>query len=196
MRIIALKIIINFQRDYTMKNKFILLETCDPLHTSEMKPAPKKPKKRNYLNNKDLLAEVAASKARGEMTPKFAHMLQTLCARYGSKGNYSGYSYNEDMQAYAMMSLCNSWKNFNEEKSQNPFAYYTQCIKSSFAQFLNSEKKQRITRDTLLVDAGLNPSYTFQMEYGQEKRGRDVHVIDAPTTDHYGSFDVYHTGND
>ena len=179
-----------------MKNTFILLAIADPLHIKANMPPVKPRRKRNYLNNKDLLLEVAASKDIGEMTPKFAHMLTTLCARYGSKGNYSGYSYNDDMQAYAMMALCHSWKNFNAEKSQNPFAYYTQCIKSSFAQFLNSEKKQRTTRDVLLVDAGLNPSYTYQLEYGQEKRGKAVNAIDVPVGDNYGSFDVFHSGND
>lgn len=125
-------------------------------------PKPKKP--RNYLNNRDLLAEVIKSKEQDMMTDKLAHMLHTLCARYGKKGQYAGYTYNDDMQAYAMMMIVKTWHKFKPEKSNNPFAFYTQCIKHSFIQFLNQERRQRDIRDILLVDQGMNPSFTFQMD--------------------------------
>lgn len=135
------------------------------------KKAPEKPKKKtNYLNNKDLLAEVIKSKEQGEMTPKLAKMLQMLAARYGKKGNFAGYTYNEDMQAYAVYQLVKTWNSFNPEKSKNPFAFFTQCIKNSFIQYLNQERKQRDIRDTLLVDGGLTPSYTFQLEHEEKNR--------------------------
>jgi DNA-directed RNA polymerase specialized sigma subunit len=99
------------------------------------------------------------------MTRELAKMLQLLCYRYANKGNYINYTYNDDMQAYAMMMLCKTWNAFDPEKSSNPFAFYTQCIKHSFSQFLNSEKRQRDIRDAILVDNGLNPSFTYQMEH-------------------------------
>lgn len=131
---------------------------------------PKKPKKKNYLNNKDLLAEVILSKEKGKMSDKLAHMLTVLCARYGRKGNFANYTYNEDMQAYAMMMLVRTWNSFKPEKSNNPFAFFTQCIKNSFIQFLNQEKRQRDIRDVILVDKGLAPSHTFQMEHEEARR--------------------------
>lgn len=134
--------------------------------TTEEQPKPKAKRKRksnNYLNNKDLLAEVIKSKEEGEMSKKLAHMLTLLCARYAKKPNYANYSYNEDMQAYAMLSLVKTWYKFNPEKSDNPFAFYTQCIYHSFIQYLNLEKKQRDIRDMTLIEQGKNPSYTYQM---------------------------------
>lgn len=128
---------------------------------------PKKKKKTNYLNNKDLLAEVLKSKEQGQMTDKLAHMLQTLCKRYASRGNFANYTYNEDMQAYAMMMLVRTWNSFNPEKSNNPFAFFTQCVKHSFVQYLNQEKRQRVVKDELLVENGLNPSYNYQIEHAQ-----------------------------
>ena len=77
----------------------------------------------------------------------------------------TGNSYVEDMQAYAMMSLVKTWKSFDPKKSQNPFAFFTQCVKNSFIQYLNAEKKQRNIRDELMVDQGLTPSYTYQIEH-------------------------------
>jgi DNA-directed RNA polymerase specialized sigma subunit len=139
------------------------------------KKVKKKARKKNYLNNKDLLAEVLLSKENDppKMTNKLAKMLQMLCARYGSRGQFAGYTYNEDMQAYAMMMLVRTWNSFNPEKSNNPFAFFTQCVKNSFIQYLNSEKRHRTIRDELMVNEGLNPSYTYQLEHeakNEEKR--------------------------
>jgi DNA-directed RNA polymerase specialized sigma24 family protein len=130
---------------------------------------PKKPRKVNYLNNKDLMLQVALSKEQGQMTDRLAHMLQTLAARYGRKGNFANYTYNDDMQAYAMMMLVRTWNRFDPAKSNNPFAFFTQCIKNSFIQFLNQERRQRDIRDVMLVDNGLDPSYTFQEAHAAKR---------------------------
>lgn len=127
------------------------------------KPAPKK-RKRNYLNNKDLLEEYHKSVAQEKMTDKLANMLQLLCLRYSKKANFANYTYVEDMASFAMLMLCQTWKGFNPEKSTNIFGYYTQCVKNSFIQYLNAEKKQRNIRDSLLVENGLNPSFGYQIE--------------------------------
>lgn len=145
------------------------------------KAAPKVPKKKNYLNNKDLLAQVLLSKEQDQMTDKLAHMLQMLCKRYASRGNFANYTYNEDMQAYAMYMLVRTWRSFNPEKSNNPFAFFTQCVKNSFIQFLNQEKRQRVVRDELLVDAGLSPSYTYQIEYANKNKTVDEKPGQDPT---------------
>lgn len=129
---------------------------------------PKKARKTNYLNNKDLLAETIKSKEQGQMSDKLARMLQMLCARYGSRANFAGYTYNEDMQAYAMSQLVRTWNSFNPEKSSNAFAFFTQCVKNSFIQYLKQEKRQRVIRDELLVENGMNPSYTYQLENSSE----------------------------
>jgi DNA-directed RNA polymerase specialized sigma24 family protein len=132
-------------------------------------PQPVPGTKNLYLNNKDLLAEVKKSKRKGEMSDRLARMLQMLCARYAKKGNFINYTYNQDMQAYAMMMLVRTWNSFNPEKSSNPFAFFTQCIKNSFIQYLNQEKRQRNIRDLALVDQGLNPSFGF--DQGGMNRG-------------------------
>ena len=143
------------------------------------KVVKKKPRKKNYLNNKDLLAEVLLSKENDppKMTDKLARMLQMLCARYGRRGQFANYTYNEDMQAYAMMMLVRTWNSFNPEKSNNPFAFFTQCVKNSFIQYLNGEKRHRVIRDELMVNEGLNPSYTYQLEHEakSEERKKQLH---------------------
>jgi hypothetical protein len=51
---------------------------------------------------------------------------------------------------------------FDESKSQNPFAYYTAAITNSFTRILNLEKKNQNIRDDMLEMNGLNPSWTRQ----------------------------------
>jgi hypothetical protein len=51
---------------------------------------------------------------------------------------------------------------FDESKSQNPFAYYTAAITNSFTRVLNIEKKNQNIRDDILEQNGLNPSWTRQ----------------------------------
>lgn len=132
--------------------------------TKKQEKAPVK-KKTNYLKNKDLLAEVIACREDMKMSDKLANMLTMLTARYGRSAQFGGYTFNEDMQAYAMMMLCKTWVGFNPERGSNAFAYYTQSIKNSFKQFLNREKVQRVVRDELLVNKGLNPSFTYTNEH-------------------------------
>lgn len=132
-------------------------------------PEPKrpvaKPTVRNYLSKKELLGAVMESKGLGHMSDDLAFKLQLLASKYARSAQFARYTYNEDMQAYAMMMLVRTWNSFNPEKSDNPFAFFTQCIKNSFRQYLNLEKRQRNIRDELLVDKGLTPSYNYQMEY-------------------------------
>lgn len=114
-----------------------------------------------YLSNKELLAAVIEAKEKGFMTDKLARMLQLLCSKYAKKGSFINYSYNDDMQSYAMMMLVRTWHSFNPEKTNNPFAFFTQCIKNSFIQYLNQERRQRSIRDELLIDQGMNPSFNY-----------------------------------
>lgn len=132
----------------------------------ELESTAKSTKKRkvNYLNNKDFLAEVIKSKEQSRMTDKLARMLQLLTARYAKKSNFANYTYNDDMQGYAMLMLVRTWHSFDPKKSLNPFAFFTQCIKNSFIQYLNQERRQRDIRDIALINQGMSPSFTFQLE--------------------------------
>ena len=131
---------------------------------------PEKKKKKNYLNNKDLLAEVLESKKNGQMTNNLAVMLQTLCKRYAKKGQFASYSYNDDMQSYAMLMLVKTWHAFNVERGKNPFAFFTTCVTNSFKQYLNTEKKQANIKNETLISMGLSPSFNYLTEYEEERR--------------------------
>jgi hypothetical protein len=102
------------------------------------------------------------SKDHGTPTRKLAHMYMKLCERYATRSNWRGYTYNEEMRGMALLQLSQIGLQFDEFKSQNPFAYYTAAITNSFTRILNLEKKNQNIRDDMLEHAGLNPSWTRQ----------------------------------
>ena len=99
----------------------------------------------------------------GQMTRKLATMFIKLCERYATRSNWRGYTYNEEMRGQALLQLSQIGLQFDESKSQNPFAYYTAAITNSFTRILNLEKKNQNIRDDILEINGLNPSWTRQM---------------------------------
>jgi len=107
-------------------------------------------------------------KDHGMMTNKLAHMFIKLCERYATRSNWRGYTYNDEMRGQALLQLSQIGLQFNEAKSQNPFAYYTAAITNSFTRVLNLEKKNQNIRDDILEQNGLNPSYTRQFKNSRE----------------------------
>ena len=102
------------------------------------------------------------SKEHGKMTPKLAHMFIKLCERYATRSNWRGYTYNDEMRSQALLQLSQIGLQFDEFKSQNPFAYYTAAITNSFTRVLNIEKRNQNLRDDILEMNNLTPSYTRQ----------------------------------
>jgi len=100
----------------------------------------------------------------GKMTNTLAMMYMKLCERYGTRSNWRGYTYNDEMQSQALMQLSQIGLQFDESKSDNPFAYYTAAITNSFTRILNIEKKNQAIRDDLLEYNNMMPSFTRQNE--------------------------------
>jgi hypothetical protein len=116
------------------------------------------------------------SRDHGNMTKKLALMFMKLCERYATRSNWRGYTYNEEMRGQALLQLSQIGLQFDESKSQNPFAYYTAAITNSFTRILNIEKKNQNIRDDILEMNGLNPSWTRQ------NSGKSQHMSGEVTT--------------
>lgn len=133
--------------------------------TRNIAATKKKKKPKNYINNASLMEEVIKSREQGRMTEKFGKMMMLLVKRYSSQGCYSGYTYVEDMESYALMTVCKVWESFDPEKGNNPFAYFTQTIKRTFWQYLALEENHRDIRDEMLMGGGELPSHTYVDKY-------------------------------
>lgn len=114
------------------------------------------------------------NKEQGQITTKLARMFMKLVERYGTRSNWRGYTYNDEMQSAALLQLSHMALQFNESKSQNPFAYYTAAVTNSFTRVLNLEKKNQNIRDDILEQNGLNPSYTRQFANEGAKTNESV----------------------
>lgn len=112
---------------------------------------------RNYVNNKDLLDALIAyqktcreAEDAGDGRPRVPDYIGTciyqIATRLATKPNFSGYSYKEDMISDGIENCLLYINNFNPEKSQNPFAYFTQIIWYAFLRRIQKEKKQMYIR--------------------------------------------------
>ena len=102
------------------------------------------------------------SSTEGKATNKLALMWMKLCDRYATRGNVRGYTYNDEMRGQAILQLAQIGLQFDESKSQNPFAYYTAAVTNSFVRVINIEKRNQNIRDDILEMNDMNPSYTRQ----------------------------------
>ena len=102
------------------------------------------------------------NKDHGKATNKLALMWMKLCDRYATRGNVRGYTYNDEMRGQAILQLAQIGLQFDESKSNNPFAYYTAAVTNSFVRVINIEKRNQNIRDDILEMNDMNPSYTRQ----------------------------------
>lgn len=100
------------------------------------------------------------SKDHGKATNKLAMMWLKLVDRYATRGNVRGYTYNDEMKGQAILQLAQIGLQFDESKSNNPFAYYTAAVTNSFVRVINLEKRNQNIRDDILEMNDLSPSYT------------------------------------
>jgi hypothetical protein len=110
------------------------------------------------------------SQEHGNMTDKLARMFMLLVERYSQLSNWRGYSYIDEMKGQSLLQLSSMGLQFNEAKSDNPFAYYTQSIYHAFTRVQNLEKKNQNIRDEILIDAGQTPSFSKQLEHEEAVR--------------------------
>lgn len=146
-----------------------------------MMTEPKK-KTKNYINNADLLIELEKSHKQNRMTEELGRMMLLLCQRYIQIPRFAKYTYTEDMQAFALMTICRVWKSFDASKSQNPFAYFTQCIHHAYFQYNNQERRQRDIKDEIRIHSGQNPSFNYAERinggYDEHEATGDIDYMD------------------
>ena len=104
----------------------------------------------------------------GKITPTLANMFLKLAERYSQRSNWRGYTYVDEMRSQALVQLSQIGLQFDESKSENPFAYYTAAITNSFTRILNIEKKNQNIRDDILEMNEMMPSYTRQAKNESE----------------------------
>ena len=104
-----------------------------------------------YIRNKDLIAQIRASRRANEITPELALTLLTLAQRMASAENWRGYSYREDMIAEAMPALCNAVFMFDLRR-KNPHAYFYTAVLNAFRKHLLYEKRYERVKSVFILE--------------------------------------------
>lgn len=120
----------------------------------------------------------------GKISNNLAKMYIKLCERYSMRSNWRGYTYVDEMRSHALLQLSQIGLQFNELKSQNPFAYYTAAVTNSFTRVLNLEKRNQNIRDDLLQENGQMPSWTRQIEHEMAERAKWDEAADKERKEH------------
>ena len=113
---------------------------------------------------KDALDNGTFSQDHGKISGRLAMMFMKLVERYSQRGNWRGYTYVDEMRSQALLQLSLVGLQFNEARSDNPFAYYTVTVSNAFTRVLNLEKRNQNIRDDMLVMHGVTPSITRQID--------------------------------
>ena len=113
-------------------------------------------KTKNYLNNKDLYAQIVLSKEQGKLTREAEKMLILLAERTIRRMKYVDDQDREDCLQFALLDLLKYWKNFNPDYP-NAFAYFTEIAKRGYAKGWNKIHPTKY-KDTMSIDrAGSRP---------------------------------------
>ena len=119
----------------------------------------------HYVNNKEFLAalikyreDVEIAKHRDKPKPVIPRYIGECFLKIANhlsfKPNFVNYMFKEDMISDGIENCVQYIHNFNPEKSQNPFAYFTQIIHYAFLRRIQREKRQLEIKNKILEKSG------------------------------------------
>ena len=114
-----------------------------------MEPTTKESKCNYYVKNKDLIIEIERLKETNVFSDQLGKYILQIVNGLSHRPNFNGYTYLEDMKSDAHVAIIKGLRNFNLEKSNNPFAYITQIAWNAFIAFIGNEKKKSKTKKRL-----------------------------------------------
>lgn len=110
-------------------------------------------KTKHYINNADFLKalidyraacdEAKRNNKQDPIVPNYiGECFIKIAEHLSRKPNFISYSFRDEMIADGIENCIMYFRNFNPEKSTNPFAYFTQIIYFAFLRRITREKKQ------------------------------------------------------
>ena len=107
----------------------------------------------HYINNADFLSALIAhktlckeAKIAGSKEPPVSNYIGEcflkIAERLSRKPNFTMYTFKEEMISDGVENCIMYYRNFDPDKSKNPFSYFTQIIYYAFLRRIIKEKKQ------------------------------------------------------
>ena len=130
----------------------------------------------HYVNNADFLAalkvykqQVKEAEEQGLDKPIVSNYIGECILKIANhlsyKPNFINYSYRDDMILDGIENCIQYIDNFDPNKSNNPFAYFTQIIYYAFLRRIAKEKKQSYIKGKLIQDM---PFEAFELQEQDE----------------------------
>jgi DNA-directed RNA polymerase specialized sigma24 family protein len=115
----------------------------------------------HYVSNKELLVACTAysaaykeAKATGSELPTVPHdigsAIYRICTNLMNNYNFVGYTYKDEMSGDAIVKCIIKAHNFDSEKSENPFAFFSQIAWNSAIERIKKENHQTSVKAKLV----------------------------------------------
>lgn len=136
----------------------------------------------HYINNKDFLIALTEYKTKciefqkkGKEDPPIPNYIGECFMKIANhlirKPNFASYSFREEMISDGIENCIMYFRNFDPEKSSNPFAYFTQIIYYAFLRRIVKEKKQLYVKYKATQQFGiLEQGEMYEDEHGHMKQ--------------------------
>ena len=117
--------------------------------------------KPHYVDNKKFLGAMIEHRAKvqkaeekkrkaPEVTNYIGECFLKIANHLSYRPNFINYTYRDDMISDGIGNCLQYMRNFNPEKSNNPFAYFTQIIYYAFLRRIQREKKQTHVKNKMI----------------------------------------------
>jgi hypothetical protein len=135
---------------------------------------------------KQACREAAEQGAPKPQIPKYiGECLYKIANKLSYRPNFINYSYRDEMIADGLENCITYFDNFNPDKSNNPFSYFTQIIYYAFLRRIQKEKKQVYVKHKVyhqqMVDGAMH-----HLQEGNTGEEFDVAVMED--TDYINDF--------
>ena len=161
----------------------------------------KKKVTQHYVDNKKFLAEMTKFRTRvlkaqdsGRKRPMVTNYIGECFLKIANhlayRPNFINYTFRDDMISDGIENCLQYMDNFNPEKSNNPFAYFTQIIYYAFIRRIQKEKKQVLVKQKIIANTDTEEFLTqLDGDDGQYKnqmieflKANQGNVVEEPKT--------------
>lgn len=148
-------------------------------------------KKINFIDNKAFFEEIvkyqdSVLKARNEgkddpiVPDVIGKAIMLLCTRLGDRPNFINYSYKDLMISDAVLACLVALQKFDRNRTENPFAFFTQVSWYAFINRISIEKAEQYVKHK-----------NYEVTYSQEFLNSRVNEDSLDPTTHYRIIDDF-----
>ena len=106
---------------------------------------------------KEFITQTRQAEAEGKERPQpndyICQCFMKIAQKYANRPNFLGYSYRDEMIGDAILTCIMRCHKFDPEKSNNPFAYFTQYCHNAFLQRIKREKNQTAIKGKFITES-------------------------------------------